>query len=106
MTGDFGKAVLNLAKKIPKGRVSTYGEIAREITGTDHAARAVGQALAKNPDVVSVPCHRVVKSNGDVGGYQLGVDKKVDLLRAEGVEIAGRKVLNFEKIRFRFIDKK
>ena len=106
MDGNFQEAVLNLLKQVPKGKVTTYGEIAREITGSVRAARAVGQAVAANPYPVVVPCHRVVRSDGDVGGYSLGVDKKIRLLSEEGVEIKGRKVLNFEQTLFLFDFKK
>jgi O-6-methylguanine DNA methyltransferase len=102
MDGKFQEAVLNLVKQIPKGKVTTYGEIARKITGSFRAARAVAQAVAKNPYPVIIPCHRVVRSNGDVGGYSLGVEKKIGLLRAEGIEIKGRKVVNFEETIFLF----
>jgi O-6-methylguanine DNA methyltransferase len=101
MAKNFQEEVLNLVKQIPEGKVTTYGEIAREITGSVRAARAVAQAVAKNPYPIIIPCHRVVRSNGDVGGYSLGVDKKIGLLRAEGVEIKGRKVVNFEKMLFK-----
>ena len=105
MSEKFQADVLNLVKQIPKGKVTTYGEIAREITGSVRAARAVGQAVAKNPNPVQIPCHRVVKSDGDVGGFSLGVATKIRLLRAEGVEIKGGKVANFEQTLFRFTGK-
>ena len=94
MDGNFQEEVLKLVKQIPKGKLMTYGEIARELTGSVRAARAVGQAVAKNQYPVVVPCHRVVRSDGDIGGYSSGVEKKIRLLSAEGVEIKGRKVLN------------
>ena len=102
MDGNFQEAVLNLLKQVPKGKVTTYGEIAREITGSVRAARAVGQAVATNQYPVVVPCHRVVRSDGGIGGYSSGVEKKIKLLSAEGVEIKGRKVLNFEQTLFLF----
>ncbi len=103
---NFRESVLIIVKQIPKGKLMTYGEIARELTGSVRAARAVGQAVAKNPYPVVVPCHRVVRSDGDVGGYSLGVEKKIRLLSAEGVEIKGRKVLTFEQSLFLFDFKK
>lgn len=106
MDGNFQESVLNVVKQIPKGKLMTYGEIARELTGSVRAARAVGQAVAANPYPVVVPCHRVVRSDGDVGGYSSGVEKKIRLLSAEGVEIKGRKVLNFEQTLFLFDFKK
>ncbi|MFZ2071705.1 MAG: MGMT family protein [Halobacteriota archaeon] len=102
MSGNFQKEVLKRVKQVPNGRVTTYGEIAMAITGSVHAARAVGQAVAKNPYPIFIPCHRVVRSNGDVGGYSLGVETKLKLLRAEGLLIMGRKVLNLDEILFRF----
>ena len=103
---NFQEEVLNIVKQIPKGKLMTYGEIARELTGSVRAARAVGQAVAKNPYPVVVPCHRVVRSDGGIGGYSSGVEKKIRLLSAEGVEIKGRKVLNFEQTLFLFDFKK
>ncbi|MHC1610519.1 MAG: DUF5615 family PIN-like protein [Candidatus Methanospirareceae archaeon] len=102
MKENFQAEVLNLVKQIPRGKVTTYGEIARELSGSVRAARAVGQAVAKNPSPVEIPCHRVIKSDGDVGGFSLGVDTKIRLLRAEGVEIKGCKVANLERTLFRF----
>ena len=102
---NFQGDVLNLVKQIPRGKVTTYGEIARELTGSVRAARAVGQAVAKNPNPVQIPCHRVVKSDGDVGGFSLGVATKIRLLGAEGVELRGGKVANFEQTLFRFTGK-
>lgn len=100
MRKNFQEAVLNMVKQIPEGKVTTYGEIAREITGSVRAVRAVAQAVAKNPYPIIIPCHRVVRSNGDVGGYSLGVEKKIRLLIAEGVEIRERKVVKFEETLF------
>ncbi len=102
MAGNFQVAVLNKVKQIPKGEVTTYGEIARAITGSVRAARAVGQAVAKNPYPIIIPCHRVVRTNGDVGGYSLGMETKIKLLREEGVLILGKKVRNHKEILFRF----
>ncbi len=106
MDGNFQEEVLKLVKQIPKGKLMTYGEIAKELTGSVRAARAVGQAVAANPYPIVVPCHRVVRSDGDIGGYSSGVEKKIRLLSAEGVEIKGRKVLNFEQTLFLFDFKK
>jgi methylated-DNA-[protein]-cysteine S-methyltransferase len=106
MTVKFQETVLNKVKQIPKGKVTTYGAIALELTGSVRAARAVGQAVAKNPYPITIPCHRVVRTDGDVGGYCFGADKKIELLRAEGIEITGGQVLNFERVLFLFIKQK
>lgn len=73
-----------LLMQIPKGKVSTYRELAHAL-GTI-AYRAVGQAMNRNPHLMKVPCHRVIKSNGEIGGYALGADKKRELLLKEGVQ--------------------
>jgi hypothetical protein len=104
MNENFQTEVLNLVKQIPRGKVTTYSEIARELTGSIRAARAVGRAVAKNPYPVIVPCHRVVRSDGNVGGYKLGVATKIKLLNDEGVGIRDGKVANFEQTLFRFND--
>ena len=71
--------------KIPKGKARTYKQVAIAI-GHPYSARAVGNAVAKNPYAPSIPCHRVIKSNGSLGGYsaQGGVKKKKKLLKSEG----------------------
>ena len=87
-------------KKIPRGKVSTYSIVAKAI-GRPKACRAVGNALNKNtnPDV---PCHRVVRSDGAVGGFVRGTKNKILILEAEGLSIANAKVENLESVLFRF----
>jgi O-6-methylguanine DNA methyltransferase len=102
MTEQFQTEVLKLVQRIPRGRVTTYGEIARALTGSVHAARAVGQAVAHNPRPKELPCHRVVRSDGTVGEYAGGVAMKIRLLREEGLEIKDCKVVEFEQKLFRF----
>jgi methylated-DNA-[protein]-cysteine S-methyltransferase len=85
----FQQAVLVAEHGIPRGRVSSYGSIARHI-GMDRSARAVGRALASNPFPIVVPCHRAVRSDGDLGGYQGGVAMKRALLELEGARFSRR----------------
>jgi methylated-DNA-[protein]-cysteine S-methyltransferase len=66
------------------------------------AWRAVGTAMAKNSELITIPCHRVVRSNGEVGQYALGTDRKIDLLIEEGVEINNGRVTDFDKYIHRF----
>ena len=80
--GDFQLKVLQETSKIPFGEVRSYGWIAKRI-GSPQAARAVGSALRKNPWPLVIPCHRVVKSNGDPGGYSRGKAVKRDLIKFE-----------------------
>lgn len=83
--GPFEREVLALLRRIPAGVVRTYGEIAKAV-GQPGAARAVGAACARNPLPLLIPCHRVVRSDGGLGGYSLrgGVSLKRRLLEAEG----------------------
>jgi O-6-methylguanine DNA methyltransferase len=81
---DFQKRVLHTTATIPKGEVRPYGWVAREIENP-RAVRAVGTALAHNPVPLIIPCHRVVRSDGQIGNYSLGGPHiKVDLLQHEG----------------------
>ena len=83
---EFERAVLLKALEIPRGEVRPYAWVAREI-GHPAAVRAVGSALAKNPVPVLIPCHRVVRSDGQIGNYALGGSlNKRQILSAEGVD--------------------
>ena len=93
----FDEKVWLKLKEIPYGRVTTYKAIAIAL-GKPNAARAVGNACRKNPSAPDVPCHRVVKSNGGLGGYAKGPKRKKLLLQSEGVEIKNGVVENFYKI--------
>tara|TARA_B100001146_G_C15939946_1_gene330859 strand:+ start:291 stop:563 length:273 start_codon:yes stop_codon:yes gene_type:complete len=84
----FQKKVWNELKKIPIGEVRTYKEIAIKI-GKPKAARAVANACALNPNPIGVPCHRVIRSDGGLGGYSGpgGIKQKRELLENEGISI-------------------
>jgi methylated-DNA-[protein]-cysteine S-methyltransferase len=84
---EFQKRVLLAEYEIPRGWVSTYGRIARSLN-VPNAARAVGTALARNPFPIIIPCHRTIRSNGDLGGFGGGVKMKRALLELEGVEFS------------------
>ena len=77
----FKNRVYQIVRKIPKGKIITYKEVAKK-AGFPRAWRAVGNVLSKNQDP-NIPCHRVIRSNGKVGGYNRGVKKKIALLRKE-----------------------
>lgn len=81
---DFVKQVLNVTYLIPYGEVRTYKWISEKI-GREDLSRAVGVALSKNPIPVIVPCHRVIQSDGELGGYSYGLKWKIKLLRLENV---------------------
>jgi O-6-methylguanine DNA methyltransferase len=81
----FQQKVFRATMKIPPGKVLTYGQVAR-IIGKPEAARAVGNALARNKDAPYIPCHRVIGSDGKMHGYSAagGVKRKIQILRKEG----------------------
>jgi methylated-DNA-[protein]-cysteine S-methyltransferase len=90
--------VYDLLLKIPAGKVSTYGDLARAL-GNPSASRVIGRILGENPNPIKVPCHRVVMSNGRVGGYAYGTAKKRQLLENEGVSFTNGTVQNFKNVR-------
>lgn len=96
---EFEQAVLRKALEIPAGEVRPYGWIAREI-GRPEAVRAAGTALARNPVPLLIPCHRVVRSDGSIGGYAFGTRAKRTLLDAEGAHPAELTDLAAEGVRF------
>ncbi|MEK6983833.1 MAG: MGMT family protein [Nanoarchaeota archaeon] len=99
----FNEKIYCLLKKIPKGKVTTY-KILAEAAGTK-AYRAVGQAMRCNPYAPVVPCHRVVKSDGSIGGFAGSINpngkevrKKIAMLGKEGIATKNRKIVNFKKV--------
>jgi len=102
---DLYNYVLNLTAQIPSGKISTYKHIAIAL-GDEISARSVGVVLNHNPFLLKIPCHRVIHSDGRIGGYKLGVKEKINLLKKEGFEIEDEykgenaKVKNFENYIF------
>lgn len=89
----FKENVYLITQKIPKGKVATYGQIAK-LAGNSKASRAVGLFMKTNPSIPTVPCHRVVASNGNLTGYSAGngISTKKEILIKEGVKFIGEKV--------------
>jgi methylated-DNA-[protein]-cysteine S-methyltransferase len=85
LLSEFQRKVILAEYEIPRGFVSTYGRIARQI-GSPKSSRAVGRALATNLFPLIIPCHRAIRSNGELGGYQGGLDMKKKLLELEGIQ--------------------
>jgi methylated-DNA-[protein]-cysteine S-methyltransferase len=84
MKGTFTERVKEIVKKIPKGSVMTYKEVATK-AGNEKASRAVANIMAANYDL-EIPCHRVIRTDGSLGGYNRGgIEKKRAILQAEGV---------------------
>jgi len=96
----FNDKCYQLLSQIPQGKVSTYKEIASALN--TKAYQAVGNAMEKNPNLIFIPCHRIVKSNGSIGKYALGVNKKISLLKNEGVLVREGKILDFENCFYSF----
>jgi methylated-DNA-[protein]-cysteine S-methyltransferase len=87
----FQSRVLELVSAIPRGKVATYKELARAV-GRPRAYKAVANALARNPHPIEIPCHRVVRSDGKIGGYKFGGRRKAELLIDEGIEVENGKI--------------
>lgn len=101
----FSERVYEKLKLVPKGMITTYKELGGAL-GTK-AYRAVGNALRSNPYAPEVPCHRVVASDGRIGGFmgsKIGknIEKKIEMLKEEGVYFTENKVKDFEKVLYRF----
>jgi methylated-DNA-[protein]-cysteine S-methyltransferase len=90
--------VYDLLQKIPAGKVCTYGDLAKAL-GKPTAARTIGRILGRNPNPVVVPCHRVVKSDGVVGGYMYGSARKIELLEKEGISFSNGTICDFQSVR-------
>ncbi len=98
----FQQKVWKAMDLIPKGKVTTYKEIAKFLN--TKAYQAVGSAVGKNPNAPKTPCHRVVNSDGRVGNYsgKGGVKRKIELLKNEGVEVKEGKIADFKNKMFYF----
>jgi methylated-DNA-[protein]-cysteine S-methyltransferase len=83
LLGPFQRKVLSRTSRIPYGKVSSYSQVAAA-TGSPRASRAAGNALARNPIPIVIPCHRVLRAGGGLGGYAGGLDRKTQLLELEG----------------------
>ena len=97
---NFNERCYKALCQVPKGKVTTYADLARYLGSRGY--RAVGNAMNRNPNAPRVPCHRVVRSNGEVGGYAHGTATKIKMLQREGVEISNGKVHNLTKSLHRF----
>ncbi len=104
----FANRIYELLLKVPEGKVTTYKVLA-EILETK-AYRAVGQVLKNNPRAPRIPCHRVVNSNGKLGGFMgkkdgPAIKKKINLLKKEGITVKDGRVMRFEEVVWRGEDK-
>jgi len=95
------KKVYKKLLEVPTGKITTYGELAKAV-GMINGQRVVGKIMNKNPYPVIVPCHRVIKSDGKLGGYAYGEKIKSNMLSKEGIQISDGKILNFKEKIYRF----
>jgi len=107
----YQQAILRILAEVPRGKVTTYGDLAKELARRDpkyspKAGRAVGTTMKNNPCAPQVPCHRVIKSDGKIGNFRGGadgaVDEKIGMLREEGVEVLEGKI-DLGKYRHNFV---
>ncbi len=101
----FAERCYFILRKVPKGRVTTYKELAKALN--TKAYRAIGQAMKNNPYAPEVPCHRVVASDGSIGGFSgkktgKAIQNKIAMLKKEGIEFEKNRIKNFEKVFFKF----
>lgn len=100
LAGDFSRRVLRVVRRIPPGKVATYGDVA-ELAGQPRAARAVGNVMKGCGDP-GTPCHRVIGSGGSLGGYGGGnLQLKRELLRRDGLDVGASRVRGFAAVRWR-----
>lgn len=104
---NWRQCVLNFVKRIPTGQITTYQKLA-QASGKPRAYRAVGNILKHNPCPYNqsqgkkIPCHRVIRSDGFIGGYNQGQQLKIKLLKSEGLTVEGRKILNWRQQLYNF----
>ena len=87
--------------EVPEGKITTYGELSKAV-GLKNGQRVIGQIMKKNQFPVIIPCHRVVKSDGQIGGYAYGNQVKSKMLSLEGIQIQDGKIQDFKKKLYRF----
>ena len=95
---DFTRRVLSVVRRIPAGRVATYGDVAAR-AGRPRASRAVGNIM-KTCTLRDVPCHRVIAAGGALGGYGGNLELKRSLLRSEGILVSGKRIRQFREKRW------
>jgi deoxyribonuclease V len=96
---DLFEEVYRLTRQIPRGRISTYGAVAKAL-GDIKASRAVGFALNQNPDPDFTPCYRVVNSDGTLGGFSSGIVEKIRRLEDDGIKVIDGIIVNFDDLFF------
>jgi deoxyribonuclease V len=88
-----------LVRQIPLGRVSTYGAVAKAL-GNKNYARVVGMYMHRNPDADTMPCFKIVNSDGSLGGFGLGLSDKVRRLNRDGIRVKNGRIVDFDRVFF------
>ncbi len=96
---NFNEKCYQILRKVPAGKVVTYKQIAQRLNSNAH--RAVGNAMNRNPYAPEVPCHRVINSNGNLGGFASGIKNKIKMLRKEGIKIKKNRI-DLKKYQYNF----
>jgi len=89
----------NLVRQIPPGKISTYGAVAKAL-GDVIASRAVGRMMNQNPDANTMPCYKIVHSDGRLGGFGLGINDKIRRLKNDNILVKDGKIVDFENVLF------
>jgi len=100
MNKSFSERCYRILRKVPKGKVTTYKALAERLN--TKAYRAVGSAMNRNPYAPKVPCHRVINSSGNLGGFASGIKNKIKLLKKEGIQIKNNKI-DLRKYQFKLL---
>jgi methylated-DNA-[protein]-cysteine S-methyltransferase len=101
----FNEKVYEKLRNVPKGKVTTYKSLAESLN--TKAYQAVGNAMKNNPHAPEVPCHRVVKSDGSIGGFKgkktgKAIEEKINMLKKEGIKFENKKIKNFKEVLYRY----
>lgn len=96
---DLFQYTYDLVRQIPKGFISTYGAVAKAL-GDVRASRAVGRMMNQNPNADTMPCYKIVYSDGGIGGFGLGIEDKIRRLKQDDIHVKNEKIIDFEKIFF------
>ena len=91
--------VYSILKELPVGTITTYGDLAKVVVGGEYS-RLIGRFMRENKHPDIIPCYKVVKSDGTIGGYSLGLEKKIALLKEiDGIKVSNGKIVNFKDAR-------
>ena len=96
---DLYNYTYDLVRQIPSGKISTYGAVARAL-GDIRASRAVGRMMNQNPDADSMPCFKIVQSDGHIGGFGLGIEDKIHRLQNDGIMVDDGCIIDFDEVLF------